>query len=147
MKTLLERLLIKTNVDSITGCLIWKASKSSGGYGAIKVNGNRLRAHRVAWELAKGPIPEGLCVLHRCDTPACVNVNHLFLGTHADNMRDRNSKGRASAGELHGSAKLGEKDIKKIRKDSRSQREIAKDYDVDHKSIWAIKNYCTWKHV
>lgn len=83
-----------------TGCLLWTGGAAPGGYGAFPIR-KRLpgdpvggRAHRVAWEMAHGPIPDGLFVCHRCDTPACVNVDHLFLGTPLDNMRDCIAKGR-----------------------------------------------------
>ena len=83
-----------------TGCWIWIAALSNKGYGKI---GRGMRqdghepAHRISWELNYGPIPEGLHVLHKCDNPPCVNPNHLFLGTHGDNMRDSVTKGRADS--------------------------------------------------
>jgi hypothetical protein len=77
-----------------TGCLLWLGKVGTDGYGLFKVGGKRRAAHRVSYEIHKGPIPPGLWVLHRCDTPACVNPEHLFLGTHADNMRDMVAKGR-----------------------------------------------------
>ena len=74
-------------------CILWIGAKS-GLYGQISVGGKLKRAHRVAWEKENGSIPEGLYVLHHCDNPPCVNVDHLFLGTQADNMRDMSEKGR-----------------------------------------------------
>lgn len=80
------------------GCWLWRASTDPRGYGKIVVHVDgeaRLSgAHRVSWELANGPIPTGLCVLHRCDTPSCVRPDHLFLGTLADNTKDMYGKGR-----------------------------------------------------
>ncbi len=77
-------------------CWIWAASTSKGGYGQVKIRERRsnMRAHRVAWELTNGPIPDGLCILHRCDVPRCVNPGHLFVGTIGDNNRDMATKGR-----------------------------------------------------
>lgn len=80
-----------------TGCLLWEGAVARYGYGHVKVGGRKGRnvlVHRMVWEEANGPIPDGLHVLHRCDVPACCNVDHLFLGTHADNMQDMWNKGR-----------------------------------------------------
>lgn len=88
------RLDENTQPEPTTGCMLWIRSTDTNGYGMLCVDGRKRKAHRVAWELANGPIPAGLHVLHRCDTPACVNPAHLFLGTHTDNMRDCSAKGR-----------------------------------------------------
>jgi hypothetical protein len=77
-----------------SGCLLWEGAVARYGYGHIRRGGRYLSLHRVVWEETHGAIPDGLHVLHRCDVPACVNVDHLFLGTHTDNMRDIVSKGR-----------------------------------------------------
>lgn len=83
-----------------TGCHLWIGSTDRYGYGYLEMGsrarGNRSHwaAHRVAWHLAFGPVPEDACVLHKCDTPACVNPNHLFLGSKLDNARDMAAKGR-----------------------------------------------------
>ena len=76
------------------GCQEWTGSHDRKGYGRIKANGKNQAAHRVAWELAFGAIPDGLFVLHRCDNPPCVKPAHLFLGTNAVNMADCVAKGR-----------------------------------------------------
>jgi hypothetical protein len=97
--TLRERFEAKVGPEIEGGCRLWMgAIHTKSGYGGISSNGEGQYAHRVAWELARGPIPKGLCVLHRCDVPRCVAVAHLFLGSQAENMRDKSAKGRHSNG-------------------------------------------------
>jgi hypothetical protein len=76
------------------GCWEWAASLNDAGYGQMSVNGVPDRAHRISWHIHRGEIPDGLFVLHKCDNRRCVKPDHLFLGTHADNMRDMSRKGR-----------------------------------------------------
>ena len=87
--------------SSPNGCWLWMAARSAWGYGRSCIMGRERPAHRIAWELTNGPIPEGLRVCHSCDTPACCNVAHLWLGTSADNSRDASRKGRLSSGDSH----------------------------------------------
>lgn len=103
MKTTTERFWDK--VDRTPGCWLWTASLRNKGYGAFtyRENGRAVqdRAHRYSWRLFHGPIPDGLCVLHRCDNPRCVNPAHLFLGTRGDNNADMVAKGRHVPGGTH----------------------------------------------
>lgn len=80
--------------STLGGCLEFQGICDKNGYGVIKVDGAMSRTHRLAWEQRNGPIPEGLFVCHRCDNPPCCNVDHLFLGTPAENAEDRDRKGR-----------------------------------------------------
>ena len=119
------------------------------GYGSVWVNGKSVRAHRHAWEKANGPIPDGLLVCHRCNNKACVNPDHLYLGTCAENLADAKRDGLMNwpKGEQHWNTSLTEDDVRAIRADNRIRREIAADYGIDKTSVTKIKNGSRWGHV
>jgi len=95
VKTLSERFDERVHPEPMTGCHLWVGG-SYGAYGKFGLGerGRAMLAHRFSWERRNGPVAEGLCVLHKCDTPACVNPAHLFLGTRTDNSEDKMAKGR-----------------------------------------------------
>lgn len=129
-------------------CIEYKHSLNPAGYGNVRFNGDRRLANRVVYQLTKGEIPEGLFVCHSCDNPSCINPEHLWLGTHKENMRDRDRKGRVFHGEKHNFAKLKEKEVKEIRelfKKSKSMASLSKKYGVAIISIERIVNFQTWK--
>lgn len=79
---------------SVTDCILWDGRLGAGGYGVLWRNGKDIKAHRMIWEECFGGIPPGMCICHKCDTPSCINPEHLFMGTRTDNRRDASKKGR-----------------------------------------------------
>ncbi len=129
------------------GCWGWIGPLHNAGYGRLAHDKMELLAHRIAYELFVGPIPDGMHVLHHCDNPPCMNPAHLFLGTHADNMRDMVVKGRSQRGERNGQSKLTEGQVLEIRKvhaGGDSQKELAQRYGVDRSMVNRIVNGKNW---
>ena len=124
--------------DPLT-CWIWSGVVGTG-YGLIKWNGKNRSAHRLAWSLTFGDIPEHLCVCHNCDTPLCCNPNHLFLGTVQDNNADMVKKKRHARGVTHGRAKITQADADHIRSLSStiSQSDIARRFSMSRAQIQNI---------
>lgn len=133
------------------GCRLWKRATDSQGYGRLWVAGVQRRAHRVAFELAHGKIARGLLLRHTCDTPSCVNPDHLVVGSHADNMRDMVERGRSQRGEGHYAAKLAEADVRQIRARYAAggvlQRQLAAEYGVSSAQVSSIITRRTWRHL
>jgi len=145
--TLHERFESKFFVHPITDCWLWIGSDNYR-YGTFWMD-KPLKAHRVAWTIYRGEIPNGLHVLHTCDTPLCVNPSHLFLGTHRDNMRDMFSKGRrdTARGFRNGNAKLTDLQVHEIRSSVGSQRKIAARFKISQTTVGVIKRRKNWKHI
>lgn len=137
-------------------CWLWSGSKKEDGYGILRMSGcarKAIRAHRLSWEIAHGPIPDGMLVCHKCDNPPCVNPSHLFLGTNIDNSRDRDAKGRTDlrglrtnlpTGERHSTARLTDEEIATIRRERAAgvaPGELARRFGTCRKYVWAIVNY------
>ena len=133
--------------DPNSGCWLWVGSTDSKGYGNLSVRGRVASAHRASYEEFRGSIPKGMCVLHRCDTPACINPEHLFLGTHQDNMGDMAEKGRAKTGRALLTKEHVLEIVGALSSTDRSYRDIASDYGVMPGAIWAIGCGVSWSSV
>lgn len=150
-------------VQKTETCWLWQGPKlKKFGHGYLTRGGRgtpKVLVHRLSWELANGPIPDKQYVLHRCDIPACVRPDHLFLGTKADNSLDMVQKGRNRKGESHQTARLTEEQVREIRQrfDSRtvvnkrvgrdgpdSASAIARDYGVSHATVLGILHNRIW---
>ncbi len=133
-------------------CWIWTGSLK-GKYGWFFFNKRNERAHRVSWMITYGVIPDGLCVLHKCDTPLCVNPRHLFLGTKSDNNLDKCSKGRQAKGEGVWRSKLSSDDARYIRNNYKKHSRVtgsvalARQFGMSHQGILSVVNRETWNHV
>ena len=157
MKTLKKKFWQKVDKRGPDECWNWTASKV-GKYGAIRLGTKSLLAHRASWEIHNGPIPDGdhhgtTCVCHKCDNTICCNPSHLFLGSHKDNMQDRDNKGRNinHVGEKHGCSKLKAIQIPYIRALYSAKVfntvQLAKIYSVTAATISLIVNRKTWSHI
>jgi hypothetical protein len=127
-----------------SGCWLWTGETGRGGYGRFWSNYERRWAHHVA---LKCDVPDGHIVIHSCDTPCCVNPDHLRIGTHKDNQADAIKRGRHTWGKRHGAAKLTEDQVREIRASSGNQVEAAKKYGVTQALISAIRAGKTWKYL
>lgn len=142
----------EAKIDRQGDCHIWMAYTDKRGYGHLNVRGQPYLATRVAYKLATGEDPKELLVCHRCDNPSCVNPDHLFLGTNADNMRDRDAKGRVARGSnsgpnRRGSGKLNEAvviEIKRAISNGARTSDMAKQYGVGQPQISNIKHGYKW---
>jgi hypothetical protein len=141
---------------SASGCLEWTGSRNrQDGYGRVQCDRRRQPAHCVAWQIAHGPIPEGLCVLHKCDNPPCCDPDHLFIGTHTDNMHDMAAKGRNAQprGEQNNNAKLTAADVLEIRRVyvPRSHAcggpALARRFHVTCATISYVVRRAIWQHI
>lgn len=129
-------------------CWLWQkgfAGGKNGRYGQLRLpDGSAVSAHRLSFELHNGAIPPGMCVCHRCDTPACVNPSHLFLGTNAENTADRHRKGRTLSCERHPRAKITPEIVDAIRSSPDDAATLGRRFGIDRGHAWRIKTGRSW---
>lgn len=144
-------------LGSMTPCIEWEKSRTTAGYGRVFKDGKHVYAHRLAYCEANNLALEdisGLVVRHKCDNPPCVNPEHLEVGTHADNIRDRDARGRHRTapprGEESGSAKLTEDSVRKIRlaiSSGEMQKDVAARFNVSRETIRRVVSGKSWGHL
>jgi len=145
-------IVLKSNVfpEESDGCWWFVGSKNKHGYGLLVYKNKSYYAHRRSWEAFNGDIQDGLCVLHKCDNPSCVNPDHLFLGTRKDNIIDKVNKGRQSSlfGEKNKASKLTEEKVKEIRSKyipkKYTYKMLSKEFNVSLCTIRDVIKRNTW---
>lgn len=143
-----DRFLEKVEMEPMSGCWLWTGAISQHGYGRFSGEGRKTtQAHRWAYQKYKGDIPAGMSLCHKCDNPSCVNPNHLFIGTRADNAADMVAKNRQPKGQQKATHKLTEEQVRTIYSETGSHRALAAKYNVSHRLIGGIKKGERWKHL
>lgn len=145
----LEQRLQDHSEECEGGCREWRLGVDGSGYGRYRFRRRMESVHRLSWEIKNGPIPLGMQVLHRCDNPPCLNIEHLFLGTQKENIADMNAKNRqrGARGAKNASAKLNPEKVFEIRWLNTSGwtwRQLADEYGVDKATIGRIVSHKTW---
>lgn len=133
--------ILRRSVVRENGCIVWTGCRiRKGGHGIIRVSRKKWLVHRLAWSIANGPIPAGMVVRHLCNNSSCVALDHLCVGTQADNVRDTARSDRLRR-------KLSVDAILSIRGDDRPLRDIAEDHNISEASVSMIRNRKTWAHI
>lgn len=146
-----EEMVARLNAGSIrnatTGCLEYQGRLNTYGYSVVTWKRRPMAGHRIVYEFHHGQIAAGKIVCHRCDNRRCINPEHLFLGTPADNAADRDNKGRQARGDTSGRARLSATDILEIRQSNQPDAALAGRYGVGSQHIYKIKSRRVWKHI
>lgn len=146
----LERFMDKVELDN-NGCWLWTSTILRSGYGTMWYRGQTISAHRLSYQFYIGPVPERLHVLHLCDVKRCVNPEHLYAGTHQQNIQDRENRGKNMRGTGNPRAVLSAEDVLEIRRRYAAGEkpfEIARDYDgIGWGGIYSVCRRKTWKHI
>lgn len=140
---------LRFTVDPATGCHNWTGSKSEKGYAIVRLLGKTVKVTRLLWSVLVGPIPAGALICHTCDNKGCINLAHLYCGTHATNVADAVERKRYSSfkGQANASAVLTEDDVRAIRASSEPGIVLAARHKVTPATISKIKSRALWKHV
>lgn len=141
---LVSVILDRVRFDPFNGCWLCQLGVVAGGYPVVRCGRRLLRAHRVMREHFSGPVPAGLFVLHRCDVPRCCNPAHLWVGTHADNMADRNAKGRARGGRR---GVLSPDEVREIRASVDTLAVLAGRYRVNGMTVQKVRSGRSYREV
>jgi len=148
---LIERFENQINKNGDNGCWLWTGEIAGHGGGVLRIGGQILSAYRLSYEIYSGEITKGLCVCHACDVRACVNPNHLWLGTHAENMADCAKKNRMHPGEASAQSKLKDEQVVQIvelyKTGNYSQQQLGDMFGVAHTIISGIITGKNWKHL
>ena len=139
-----ERFWFWVNKRGPNGCWEWSGARFWTGYGLVSINGKTVTAHRYAWQITKGPIPEGLLVLHKCNNKICVNPEHLYIGDYGDNMADRINSGSSHRDEKRLLCKLYDEEVQLVRKlleiGGLTYEAIGRMFKVSQFTIYRIKH-------
>ena len=152
----IKRFWSKVDRKGSDDCWMWlgythlpnKCGQIYGGFG-LSQNGKNVawRAHRLAWMLTNGPIPEGKVIMHTCDVPLCCNPAHLRAATQAENLADRGRKGRTAKGSQQGASKLTESQVRLIKQSMLTTTTLAKQFGVHYTTVLKIRQGVNWAHV
>ncbi len=140
------------NIGDREECWEWVGTRPSGAYGHFSIKAKAVKAHRWVYELCCGPIPEGMVIRHKCDNPSCVNPLHLTVGTHQDNINDRQERRRWAdrQGEKHPLRKVSEADVHQIRRAANlgePQKSIAQRFGIGSGQVGKIVRRENWSHI
>lgn len=146
----LNRFWAKVKITSPNSCWLWTANKDKDGYGRLRIQNKDDGAHRISFIIYYGDIPSNCCVMHKCDTPSCVNPTHLVVGNNILNTKDRDFKQRQAKGEKNGNCKLTKKQVAKIKELSASglsSRKVGRIFGISKTHVLYIRGGKAWKHL
>ncbi len=149
-KTIFERFYDSYEPVPESGCWIWTKSCDRNGYGTIHWNKDKLSAHRFSYEITNGKIEDGMFVCHKCDTPSCINPNHLFLGSAIENFEDMWKKGRQAKGIKSARSKLTAQEVRDIihlNPKHGDGKKLCDKFGVHYSTIGRIRRRSSWKHI